>query len=149
MSGPGNATLSGTADELRADMRGAGELDASRLTVARATIDNGGPGDVSLARVTDTLDAAMHGAGGLSATVEGKRVMLRMSGPGGVQLDGRAERISAQLSGSGSLQARRLTVRQSDINVRGPGNATVNQVSEGGGRDELVQVARGGRRQAD
>jgi hypothetical protein len=73
--------------------------------------------------------------------------MLKMRGPGDVELDGRAERISTELTGSGSLQARRLSVRQTDINVRGPGSATVNQLRDGGG--ELVQVERGGRRQTN
>ena len=75
--------------------------------------------------------------------------MLKLRGPGNVQLDGRAERITAELTGSGTLQARRLSVRQTDINVRGPGSASVNQVREGGGREELVQVERGGRRQVE
>jgi hypothetical protein len=108
-----------------------------------------GPGDVTLARVTDTLDASLHGSDDLGAAIEGKRVLLKMRGPGNVRLQGHAERISAELSGSGSLQARRLSVRQTDINVCGPGSAAVNQVLEGGGREELVQVERGGRRQAN
>lgn len=132
MSGPGSATLSGSADELRANLSGSGELEADRLTVKTALIDAGGPGDVSLAKVTDTLDASLHGSGDLTASIDGKRVMLKMRGPG-------------------TLQARRLTVRQTDINVRGPGSANVNLVrdGEGGRRDELVLVERGGRRQAD
>ena len=111
-------------------------------------IDSGGPGDVSLAHVTGTLDATLHGSGDLNASIEGKHVMLKMRGPGNVQLDGRAERISAELTGSGTLRARRLTVLQTDIDVRGPGSAAVNQVRDRAGErhEELVQVGRGGRR---
>ncbi|MDB5746985.1 MAG: hypothetical protein JWP72_1833 [Massilia sp.] len=151
MSGPGSATLSGSADELRANLSGSGELDAGRLTVKNAMIDAGGPGDVSLAKVSDTLDASLHGSGDLSAAIDGKRVLLKMRGPGNARLEGRADRIDAELTGSGTLQARRLTVRQTDINGRGPGSASVNLVrdGEGGRRDELVLVERGGRRQAN
>ncbi|QNA88349.1 hypothetical protein G4G28_07240 [Massilia sp. Dwa41.01b] len=60
-------------------------------------------------------------------------------------LEGQVERISADLSGSGSLEARRLTVRQSDVNVRGPGSARVNPVRKESGRAEVVAVERSGR----
>ena len=102
-------------------------------------------------RVSDTLAASLHGSGDLSAAIAGKRVMLKMRGPGNARLEGRADRINAELTGSGTLAARRLTVRQSDITVRGPGSATVNRVRDGTGgrRDELVLVESSGRRQAD
>jgi hypothetical protein len=114
-------------------------------------IGNSGPGAVALAKVLDTLDASLNGSGDLSSAIEGKRVMLKMRGPGNVRLEGQAERIHAELHGSGTLQARGLTVRQTDIKVRGPGSATVNLVRDGaGGRhDELVLVERGGQRQVE
>lgn len=67
---------------------------------------------------------------------------VRLSGPGNVRLEGQAEHIHAELSGSGALRARRLAVRQADIEVRGPRGATVNHV-----RDGEVALAERGRRQ--
>jgi hypothetical protein len=57
--------------------------------------------------------------------------------------------VEARLSGSGSLEGRRLTANQSNIAVRGPGNATVNMKANAAqaGHGQLLLVDRNGSRQ--
>ncbi|MFC7652842.1 GIN domain-containing protein [Pseudoduganella danionis] len=97
--------------------------------------------------MNETLDAEMSGSGDLSATAACKSVKLSIQGPGDIKLDGRTEQLTAQLNGSGNLNARQLLTQQTDIQVRGPGNAVVNQAGRTSGeRTQLVTYERRGQR---
>jgi hypothetical protein len=145
MNGPGNVALAGTVDDLTVDIGGSGDLDAGGLKTGKATVHGHGPGGVTLANVGDTLDAELSGSGGLTASVSGRRLLLRMSGPGDVRIDGNVAQVDAQLAGSGSLDGRGLTAGHADIAVHGPGTASVNVVDTAGGsaRANAKTVARG------
>jgi hypothetical protein len=126
LSGPGGMNLSGSSETLSADVSGSGDLDAKQLKVAKAIARSKGPGNIYLSKVSDSLDADVRGSGDLHAEPECKDVKVTMSGPGGVQLRGWTSTLNAQVTGSGSLDARDMLARQAEVNVRGPGNATVN-----------------------
>jgi hypothetical protein len=154
MNGPGNVALAGTVGDLTVDIGGSGDLDAGGLKAGKATVHGHGPGGVTLANVGDTLDAELSGSGGLTASVSGRRLLLRMNGPGDVRIDGNVAQVDAQLAGSGSLDGRKLTAGHADIAVHGPGTASVNVVDTGGGsghanaktvgRGQLLLVDRSG-----
>lgn len=126
LSGPGGMNLSGSSETLSADVSGSGDLDAKHLKVAKAIARSKGPGNIYLSKVSDSLDADVRGSGDLEAEPECKDVKVTMSGPGGVQLRGWTSNLNAQVTGSGSLDARDMLAKQAEVNVRGPGNATVN-----------------------
>jgi len=126
MHGPGNITLSGSAGDLNVESSGSGDFDGGGLKTARATVRGHGPGGVTLAGVTDTLDAELQGSGDLTASMAGKRLLLRLDGPGDARIDGTVAQVDAQIAGSGSLEGRGLTAAHADIAVHGPGTAAVN-----------------------
>jgi hypothetical protein len=141
MNGPGNVALAGTAGELSVEIGGSGDLDAGGLKAGKATVRGRGPGGVTLATVGDTLDAELSGSGGLTASLAGKRLLLRMNGPGDARIDGTVAQVDAQIAGSGSLDGRGLTAVHADIVVHGPGTASVNVNNQG--RADAKTVARG------
>ncbi|MDB5934557.1 MAG: hypothetical protein JWQ01_1901 [Massilia sp.] len=143
MTGPGAAKLAGTVGTLNAGLSGSGELDAHRLNVRNATVRSRGPGSVQLATVADTLDADLRGSGEMSATLAGKRLLLKMSGPGDARFDGSVDAVTAQLTGSGSLDGHALTAARADVVVRGPGSAVVGVQSKGADRARLLTFERG------
>jgi len=126
MHGPGNVTLSGSAGDLDMETSGSGDFDGGGLKTARATVRGHGPGGVTLAGVTDTLDAELQGSGDLTASMAGKRLLLRLNGPGDARIIGTVAQVDAQIAGSGSLEGRGLTAARADIAVHGPGTAAVN-----------------------
>jgi hypothetical protein len=68
----------------------------------------------------------VRGSGDLQAEPECKNVKVSMSGPGGVQLRGWTGALSASVTGPGNLDARDMLAKQAEVNVNGPGNATIN-----------------------
>jgi hypothetical protein len=126
MHGPGNVTLSGSAGDLDMETSGSGDFDGGGLKMVRATVRGHGPGGVTLAGVTDTLDAELQGSGDLTASMAGKRLLLRLDGPGDARIIGTVAQLDAQIAGSGSLEGRGLTAARADIAVHGPGTAAVN-----------------------
>ena len=126
MHGPGNVTLSGSAGDLNVETSGSGDFDGGGLKMVRATVRGHGPGGVTLAGVTDTLDAELQGSGDLTASMAGKRLLLRLDGPGDARIIGTVAQVDAQIAGSGSLEGRGLTAAHADIVVHGPGTAAVN-----------------------
>jgi hypothetical protein len=81
--------------------------------------------------------------------MSGKRLQLAMDGPGGARIDGSVAQVSARISGSGSLEGRRLAAASTDIEVRGPGSASVNVAGNGGaasGHGQVLLVDRSGSR---
>jgi hypothetical protein len=50
ISGPGSATIGGTADQLEAVVRGSGSLQGKRLVAAHADVQASGPGDAVIMR---------------------------------------------------------------------------------------------------
>lgn len=143
LSGPGSAALSGSVGDLTADVSGSGDLEAGELKVGRAAIKARGPGGIALARVSDTLDAELHGSGDLNASIDGKRLLLKITGPGAAHVEGKVELVKARLSGSGGLEGRRLAAGRADITVSGPGSAVVNVVGQEGQRNARGRAARG------
>ena len=55
--------------ELKADLTGSGDIDASELKVGKAMLKSHGPGGVELAHVSDSLDAELRGSGSLTLSV--------------------------------------------------------------------------------
>ena len=114
-----------------------------------AVVKSQGPGTVELSQVEVTLDGELRGSGDLTATMSGKRLLLKMSGPGSAHIDGKVDLVRAQCSGSGSLEGRKLTAGRADLAVSGPGSAAVNVA----GRErrqgaQLLVVDRSGSRQS-
>jgi hypothetical protein len=154
LDGPGNVDLSGASTTLSAEVNGSGDLNARDLVVSRAVTRNRGPGNIYLKKVSDTLDAEVRGSGDLKTTTQCEKVKVTMSGPGQVMLDGTTASLDAHLTGSGNLEARNLLARQAEIQVHGPGNATVNvqgQLNAGNtrsnGNARVVMVDRSGVRE--
>ena len=82
ISGSGDATVSGAADDGEFTVVGSGDLDASELRVGDGAADVSGSGDLSVHAV-DSLDASISGSGEIS--YEG------------------SPRLSSDISGSGSI----------------------------------------------
>jgi hypothetical protein len=142
--------LSGSAGDLNVESSGSGDFDGGGLKTTRATVRGHGPGGVTLAGVTDTLDAELQGSGDLTASMTGKRLLLRLNGPGDARIDGTVAQVDAQIAGSGSLEGRGLTAARADIAVHGPGTAAVNVTgndradTKRGSRGQLLLVDRSG-----
>ena len=135
--------------ELKADLTGSGDIDASELKVGKAMLKSHGPGAVELAHVSDSLEAELRGSGSLKAAIEGKRLTFTSDGPGGAEISGQVEQVHARLSGSGALDGEHLTAGRTDIAVSGPGRATVHVTEKNGSADgQLLVVQRRGSSQA-
>lgn len=82
LSGAGNITLNGTADQLTAGVSGSGNVDARGLTARSAQLNVSGVGNIN-ARVSESVSGGVSGVGNVSV-MGGARCDLRKSGVGSV-----------------------------------------------------------------
>ena len=74
----------------------------------------------------------------MSASLAGKRLLLKMSGPGDAHFGGAVDTVAARLTGAGNLEGRNLAAAHADLAVSGPGSAVVNVKGKGGDRARLL-----------
>lgn len=82
LSGAGNISLNGTADQLNAGVSGSGNVDARNLAARTAQLRVSGVGNID-ARVSETASGGVSGVGNVSV-IGGAKCDLKKSGVGSV-----------------------------------------------------------------
>lgn len=109
-------------------IRGDGKIEYLVEAPALTGIAISGSGSFSADRpiVGRTFSADISGSGEITAELEAESVDARISGSGSIELSGTAGSLEFTDSGSGELKARRLEVREANIELSGSGSAEVS-----------------------
>lgn len=106
------------------------ELFVSIPVISRIEVN--GSGDVSFVNPAkgEKLRLYVNGSGSIDARAEMEKIVSEMNGSGSVILHGAAASLSCEINGSGDLHAFNMSTEQTEIDIRGSGDAEVNASSK-------------------
>ncbi len=106
------------------------ELFVSIPVIYRVEVN--GSGDVAFVNPAkgEKLRLYVNGSGSIDARAEMEKIVSEMNGSGTVSLHGAANELSCEINGSGDLHAFDMSTEQTEIDIKGSGDAEVNASSK-------------------